>query len=307
VLRQGKSYSALAHLAEDMTAFIAIDKGLQAAGIRVPDIYAYDVKKGLALLEDLGSGSCVDHDGPMVERYQEAVSVLAHLHHQNLPDRIRVDDIDYQIPVYDMEAQLIEVELFLDWYVPYILKKELSSAARALFISQWRNILSQCMDQPLQWVLRDYHSPNLLWCEEAEGLARIGVIDFQDCVRGHPAYDVVSLLQDARVSVPDEMELKLLAHYIRLRRPDPQFNFLKFTVAYAVLGAQRATKILGIFARLDQRDGKPHYLAHLPRVEAYFRKNIGHIAFQSLREWFATYLPDYALSTQPKTEIKDGA
>ena len=109
---------------------------------------------------------------------------------------------------------------------------------------------------------------------------------------GHPAYDVVSLLQDARVDLPDEMELKLLGHYAKLRRAaDPSFDMAAFARAYAVLGAQRATKILGIFARLDKRDHKPQYLAHLPRIEKYLTKDLAHPLLSALKGWYETHLP----------------
>jgi aminoglycoside/choline kinase family phosphotransferase len=112
---------------------------------------------------------------------------------------------------------------------------------------------------------------------------------------GHPAYDVASLLQDARVDVPDALELRLLTHYARKRRErQPAFDMAAFARAYAVLGAQRATKILGIFVRLQKRDGKPQYMAHLPRVERYLTKDLAHPALDDLRAWFATYLPHLA-------------
>jgi len=108
---------------------------------------------------------------------------------------------------------------------------------------------------------------------------------------GHPAYDVASLLQDARVTVPDDLELKLLGAYARLRKQsDPNFDMTSFAKAYAILGAQRATKVLGIFARLDKRDHKPWYHAHMPRVEAYLRKNLNHPALANLRGWYGEYL-----------------
>jgi aminoglycoside/choline kinase family phosphotransferase len=142
------------------------------------------------------------------------------------------------------------------------------------------------------WTLRDYHSPNLLWLGEREGIAKVGVLDFQDCLLGHPAYDVVSLLQDARVDVPEESELKLLTYYARLRREaEPGFNVAGFARAYAILGAQRANKILGIFARLNERDHKPHYLGNLPRVETYLAKNLCHPALDDLKRWYEEHLP----------------
>jgi aminoglycoside/choline kinase family phosphotransferase len=127
---------------------------------------------------------------------------------------------------------------------------------------------------------------------ERSGFARVGILDFQDCVLGSPAYDLVSLLQDARVDVPDDAELRLLTCYVRLRRDiDPGFDVGTFTRAYAILGAQRATKILGIFARLAERDGKPFYLTHVPRVARYLGKNLAHPALAEIAAWHEAYLP----------------
>jgi aminoglycoside/choline kinase family phosphotransferase len=129
-------------------------------------------------------------------------------------------------------------------------------------------------------------------------MARVGLIDFQDAVLGPPAYDVASLLQDARVTVTADLELKLIGFYARERKAaDPAFDVSAFARAYAIMGAQRATKILGIFARLDRRDGKPHYLKHLPRIEAYLARNLAHPALAKLRAWYETYLPRLAPPT----------
>ena len=144
----------------------------------------------------------------------------------------------------------------------------------------------------MTWTLRDFHSPNLIWLEEREGLAKVGLIDFQDAVLGHPAYDLVSLGQDARVDVPAALELRLLAAYGAARRADaPDFDLASFARAYAILGAQRNTKIAGIFARLDKRDGKPDYLKHLPRIEGYLRRNLEHPALAELKGWYQAHMP----------------
>jgi aminoglycoside/choline kinase family phosphotransferase len=128
------------------------------------------------------------------------------------------------------------------------------------------------------------------------GFSRIGLLDFQDAVLGHPAYDVSSLLQDARVTVPAELELKLLGLYATSRKAlDPDFDMNAFAGAYAVLGAQRATKILGIFARLNRRDRKPVYLRHLPRINAYLARNLAHPALARLTGWYGAQLPNPTL------------
>jgi len=187
---------------------------------------------------------------------------------------------------------LIEVELALDWYAPAIARGAPSSGARMLFLGLWREVLTPVLTQPTTWTLRDFHSPNLHWLPERDGLKRLGLIDFQDAVLGPPAYDVASLLQDARLEVPSDLELRLLAHYARRRAiRDPRFDPSAFTTAYSVMGAQRATKILGIFTRLDRRDGKPQYLRLLPRIERTLAKNLAHPALEPLRRWFETQLP----------------
>ena len=168
----------------------------------------------------------------------------------------------------------------------------MASGARAIFVNLWRHSLIEVAAAAPTWTLRDYHSPNLLWLEGRAGIARVGIIDFQDCVLGHPAYDMASLGQDARVTVPDDLELKLLAYYAKLRRDaDAAFDMAGFVKAYSILAAQRATKVLGIFARLDQRDGKPQYLTHLPRVEAYLRKSLRHPALAEVKAWYESNLP----------------
>jgi aminoglycoside/choline kinase family phosphotransferase len=214
------------------------------------------------------------------------------MHAKDLANELPVAGEPYVIPVYDIEALLIEVELALDWYAPAVARGAPSSGARMQFLNLWREALTPILAQKTTWVLRDYHSPNLHWLSGREGLNRLGLIDFQDAVRGPPAYDVASLLQDARVAVPGDLELRLLALYSRRRgNSDPTFDQDAFAAAYAVMGAQRATKILGLFTRLDRRDGKPQYLRLLPRIERTLAKNLAHLALDPLRGWFEAHLP----------------
>jgi aminoglycoside/choline kinase family phosphotransferase len=160
--------------------------------------------------------------------------------------------------------------------------------------------LSKPLAEPLTWTLRDYHSPNVHWLAERNGLSRLGIIDFQDAVLGPPAYDVASLLQDARQNVPGDIEARLLALYGRRRgQADPSFAFENFVANYAIMGAQRATKILGLFTRLDRRDGKPQYLKLLPRIEQTLARDLNHPALEPLKRWFETHLPR-ALGSSPE-------
>jgi aminoglycoside/choline kinase family phosphotransferase len=142
------------------------------------------------------------------------------------------------------------------------------------------------------WVLRDFHSPNIIWLGEREGIKRIGIIDFQDTVLGPGAYDLVSLLQDARIDVPEQVELALFSRYIKARRAaDENFDAAGFAELYAIMSAQRNTRLLGTFARLNRRDGKPQYLRHQPRIWTYLNRSLAHPALADFRQWYTDNVP----------------
>ena len=293
-VRDGKPYSQIAHLAEDVTPFIAMALGLRGRGFSAPAIFAADRAAGLLILEDLGDDLLVTGEppAPIEARYAVAVDLLAALHRERLPEALPVEaGVDYRLPHYGLEALLIEVELLLDWYLPK-LEAKVSDAKRDMYLALWHDALMPVIEAPATWVLRDFHSPNLLWLPEREGVTRIGLLDFQDAVLGNPAYDLASLLQDARVDVPELMEIALLASYTRTRLKEPGFDPPAFARAYATLAAQRASKILGIFARLDQRDGKPQYLRHLPRIWTYLQRALAHPALAQLAGWYRANVPN---------------
>jgi tRNA threonylcarbamoyl adenosine modification protein YjeE len=292
-LRNGKSYSAIAHLAEDVTPFVATARALRQRGFSAPEILALDRAAGLALLEDFGDEFIVAGTPPAAvqERYETAVDVLLALHRQRLPDTLPVEaGIDYTLPRYDIDAMLIEVELLIDWYLPR-LGASTTAAMREAYLALWREALLPAIEAPRTWVLRDFHSPNLMWVPNRTGIQRVGLLDFQDAVMGPAAFDVASLLQDARVDIPETMEVALLSRYVRARLGEPGFDASSFARLYSTLAAQRASKILGIFARLDRRDGKPQYLRHLPRVWNYLQRSLAHPALQKLRTWYAANAP----------------
>jgi tRNA threonylcarbamoyl adenosine modification protein YjeE len=292
-IRQGKPYSAIAHLAETVDAFVAMDRGLASLGYSVPAILAQNLSTGLLLIEDLGHDGVVLDGAPIPERYEAAARLLADLHRHVLPTILPVTEgRDHVVPDYDRGALAIESELILEWYAPHIAGVTLPAVTQAEFGRIWNRLFDEILDGPATWTLRDVHSPNLIWLPERQGHAQVGLIDFQDAVLGHPAYDLVSLGQDARIDVPAALELRLLAAYGAARRnDDPDFDLAAFARAYAILGAQRNTKIAGIFARLDRRDGKPAYLKHLPRIEAYLRRNLEHPALEELKGWYQAHLP----------------
>jgi len=293
-VRDGKPYSAIAHLADDVTPFIAMAQSLRAGGLSAPMIFAADRAAGFLVLEDLGNELMVTGEPPVpIEtRYEAATDLLAMMHRTPLPDVLRVEPgVDYRLPRYDLDAFLIEVELLVDWYLP-LLDAKVSGSRRDVYVELWRAVLLPAIDMPATWVLRDFHSPNLLWLPERQGAARIGLLDFQDAVMGPPAYDLASLLQDARVDVPEMMEIALLSRYTRARRAgDTNFDAPGFAKIYATLAAQRASKILGIFARLDRRDGKPQYLRHMPRVWGYLQRSLAHPALAPLAAWYRVNVP----------------
>jgi N-acetylmuramate 1-kinase len=299
-VRDGKPYSAIAHLAEDIVPYVAIAQGLRDRNLSAPTILHADLDHGLVIMEDLGNERIVagDPPAPIEDRYEAAVDLLVSLHRRKLPERLPVmPHLEYRLPYYDMEAFLIEAELLLDWYLVSA-GTSASDKVRAEFIALWRDALQPAIDAPPTWVLRDYHSPNLLWLPDRENVARIGLVDFQDALMGPAAYDVASLLQDARVDIPESLEVALLSRYARARLYDQRFEPAAFARLYATLAAQRATKISGIFARLDRRDGKPQYLRHIPRLWRYLQRSLAHPDLAPLRHW-------YALNVPPQDGLRD--
>jgi N-acetylmuramate 1-kinase len=292
-VRDGKPYSAIAHLAEDTIPYVALANGLRERNLSAPAILHGDPARGLIVMEDLGEDRVVSGDPPepIAERYEAALDVLISLHRRKLPEKLPVaPELNYRMQRYDFEAFLIEAELLLDWYIGK--NKAPSAEARKNFVALWRDALTPALNGPTTWVLRDFHSPNLLWLADRDDITRIGILDFQDALIGPPAYDVASLLQDARVDIPEDMEVALLSRYVRARLNDNvNFDTAEFTRLYSTLAAQRATKILGIFARLNARDGKPQYLRHIPRIWGYLQRSLSHPALAPLKAWYDANVP----------------
>jgi len=290
----GKSYSAAVHLAEDVKPFVAIANGLRAQGISAPAIHHADLDAGFLITEDFGTEGVIEGSppAPMVERYQAATDMLAMLHGKALPDTLPLlPHQDYAIPVFDTEALLIEVGLMPEWYLPDR-DAEPGEVLQAEFFAMWRELLESIEAAPRTWVLRDFHSPNMIWLPAREGINQVGVIDFQDTVLGSAAYDVVSLLQDARIDVPEQIELAMLTRYIKARlAAEPNFDPAAFAEIYAIMSAQRNTRLLGTFARLNRRDGKPHYLKHQPRIWTYLTRSLAHPRLAAFRDWYERYVP----------------
>ena len=300
---EAKPYSAIAHLAEDCRPFVAIGRLLRGWHLSAPVILAHDMENGLLLLEDLGDalyGRAIDEgQGPQGEPleglYRAAIDVLLAVHARGTPGPQTLPDGSlYVIPAYDDAALAAETALLTDWYLPAKRGGAIGDAACSDYRALWAALFPQTRTTAPVLTLRDFHSPNLLWLPERQGAARVGLIDFQDAVIGPRAYDLVSLLQDARRDVPQDREQAMLVYYItEAARADATFDETAFRAAYAILGAQRNAKIAGIFVRLWQRDGKPGYLAHIPRVLDYLERDLAHPVLAGLKDWLdAQVSPD---------------
>ena len=295
-IHDGKPYSALVHLAEDVTPFVAVAAGLRERGLSAPALYAFDLSQGFLLLEDLGDSvftAEIAAGRPPAELYGAATDLLAALAGELPPRELPIEGhAPYRLPAYDEDAMLTEALLLVDWFWPALHGKPAPAPVRDAFMQLWKPMLGEAATADKALVLRDFHSPNLMWLPGREGIRRVGLLDFQDALVGPAAYDLVSLLQDARLDVPEALEAELLHRYCAARGAKSQhFSSDQFRTLYATLGAQRNSKILGIFARLAKRDGKRGYLSHLPRVARYLERNLAHPALAGLRSWYERELP----------------
>jgi aminoglycoside/choline kinase family phosphotransferase len=262
---------------EDPRPFIAIAEHLCGQGFAAPAILARDLNEGLVLIEDFGDLRIKEYleeePGEELAVYARAIDLLADLHTYPVAD----------VPPYDRAVYLREVALLTEWYAPAVGL----AVDEPGYIAAWEAVLPlvERSSASTVTVLRDYHAENIMLIDrpEAKGL---GLLDFQDALAGHPAYDLVSLLQDARREVPPETEAAMLAHYKALATPGADFD-----AAYAILGAQRNAKIIGIFTRLWKRDGKPRYLSYLPRMWALLERDLAHPALAPVADWFAANIP----------------
>lgn len=265
---------------EDVRPFLGIAGHLAARGYSPPTVFAADLDSGLVLLEDLGDAKysqLLDGGGDAVELYGAAVDLLLDLHGEAPPS---------EVPSYDEGRLLDEVLLFADWTLPAA-EAALAGSDRAAFVELWRAAFAFVRGGRDVLVLRDYHADNLIWLEGRAGHARIGLLDFQDALSGPAAYDLVSLLEDARRDVAPDLAEAMVRRYVAGAALDDA----PFRTAYAVLGAQRNTKIIGIFTRLFARDGKARYLDFLPRVWRYLERDLEHPALADLRSWFCDHAP----------------
>ena len=265
---------------EDPRPFMAVADWLQQIGLAAPRILAADLDQGLLLLDDLGDvrmRETVD-ENPSIEceLYETAVDVLVHLHRQ--PPMAGLSP-------HGLDEWLAEVALFLDWYVPAV---GLGAVNAEGWTKAWREVLTPVAEDGLSpvTVLRDYHAENVMLLDGRGGIERLGLLDFQDALAGHPAYDLVSVLEDARRDVSPALERAMLDRYREASGTDARFE-----PAYWALAAQRNTRILGVFCRLWKRDGKDRYKAFQPRMWGLLERDLAQPGLAPVRDWFDANVP----------------
>ncbi|TPK99658.1 tRNA (adenosine(37)-N6)-threonylcarbamoyltransferase complex ATPase subunit type 1 TsaE [Mesorhizobium sp. B2-4-12] len=290
-VRDGKPYAVLAHTAQSVSAFVAIDRALKARGVSVPEILAEDLDQGFLLLEHLGSEGFLGNDGePVAARYAAAAELLAMMHGKSWPRRLEAGPGRFhEVPPFDRDAMMIEADLLVDWYVPAISGGPASDDLTTGYTREWNALFDRLRGSEYTLMLRDFHSPNIIWRGDRSGHDRLGIVDFQDALIGPAAYDVASLAMDARVTVSPDIERQTLDAYVAARLAAGPFDTDAFREAYAIMAAQRNSKILGIFVRLEKRDSKPYYLRHLPRIRDYLRRALSHPALASLKDFYDTH------------------
>ncbi len=271
---------------EDVRPFVRIARHLANLGLSAPAILAADEAAGLLLLEDFGDATFTRllADGTSErDLYRLATDVLIYLH--RLAPAVAAPA---GLPDYDERRFLDEALLLTDWYLPAVTGTPISIAGRDACVAAWQDALALVMQLPPTLVLRDFHVDNLMRLDERDGLAACGLLDFQDAVAGPAAYDLMSLLEDARRDVSPPVKQAMLQRY--LQAMDLADRDL-FAAAFAVLGAQRHAKVIGIFTRLHRRDGKPIYLGHIPRVWRLLEAALHHPALAPVAVWFDRHLP----------------
>ena len=283
----GKPYPKVAHLAEDPYPFVAIDEYLRELGLAAPEVLHVDYEQGILLIENLGEEGAVDDDGnPIEERYRESIVCLAFLHSHEMRQDLTVGDGHiHHIPDFDPTAMKMEARLLIDWHLPWKRGTPATDEERQEYLAIWDNLIRELDGVEKNLLLRDFHSPNIIWRPHESGVRRVGLIDFQDSMIGPTAYDLASLVQDARVDIPKALADQLMLDYVTLRRALGAFDEPTFLKAWAIMAAQRNCKLAGLWVRLLQRDGKPGYLKHMPRTLRYLATALSHEVLAPLRDW----------------------
>ena len=275
---------------ENVRPYLAVARLLRRLGLGAPAIFNQDAQHGLLLLEDLGDDTyarllaCGEAEEPL---YALAVDVLIALRRRF--DAKEAKAAARLLPPYDDKRLLDETALLVDWYWPSVVGGAVDPALRAEYLALWEGVLPAARRIPATLVLRDYHVDNLMHVRNRGGFLECGLLDFQDAVIGPLSYDLVSLLEDARRDVPIDLADRMRQRYLTAF---PEIDRAAFDASYAILGAQRGAKIVGIFTRLCVRDGKPQYLEHIPRVWRLLQHDLAHPALAPVAAWFARHIPE---------------
>lgn len=291
--RRAEGWNAVARLsAGRIEAFAAVAEHLRSLGLSAPGVVAVDAANGLAVLEDFGDAlfARVIEDGePEAPLYLTAVEALARLHEVGAPPEVLSGPGgDWPILTYDETALQGGADLFVEWLPKLDERVRFNAAAFDAWREAWAPIVASGAAGASVLAHRDYHAENLIWLPERDGAARVGMIDFQDAVRAHPSWDLHSLLQDARRDVSPALEAEALERYFALR---PHMDRAAFMADYAGLAALNEARIIGVFARLIARDGKPRYRQFLPRMWGHLNANLDQPALAPVARWFDAHVP----------------
>lgn len=278
---------------ENVRPFVAIARYLESRGLSAPRIEKPDLNAGLLLLEDFGDDlyTRVLAREPFLafDLYRAAVDVLTHLHGEKPEQTLPLGwGENYALPSYDQDLLFKELFLFPEWYLRALSDQE-NPEWEAQLREIWKPLFETVVPGNGVLTLRDYHADNLMWLPGRKGVAGVGLLDFQDAVLGHPAYDLVSLLQDARRPYDPDLEQAMIDHYLATTPLDLDRD--AFLTAYQILGAQRNAKIIGIFTRLWRRDGKAQYPKMIPHVWTLLEENLKHPALAGAAKWFEKVAP----------------
>jgi aminoglycoside/choline kinase family phosphotransferase len=291
--RQAAGYNALQRLAAcRIDAFVGADLYLRALGLSAPEIVAFDVESGFAVLEDLGEdlfARRIEAGDPPKPFYDAAIDLLVRLHAEPAPRELPVPGhAPWPLLTYDALALKTATDLLPAWLPKLAPGLTFSDEALADWDALWAPIHRRGEAGASVFAHRDYHAENLIWLDGRDGLARVGLLDFQDAVVAHPAWDLAALLQDARRDVALELEAAMLERYLDAGLQGDRAAFL---ADYAALATLNNVRIVGIFARLIARDGKPRYRAFLPRMWRLLDRNLAHPDLAELKGWFDRHVP----------------
>ena len=290
--RRAAGYNALARLAAGrVDAFVTTAEWLRAQGLSAPAILAHDAADGLAVLEDLGDdlfARLIEAGQDEAPLYDDAIEALVLLHSVTPPKTLEAQGLSWPLLTYDDLALKTAGEILPEWLPK--LRPSLSFDASALdeWEAIWAPIRARGVAGATVFCHRDYHAENLIWLPARTGAARVGLLDFQDAVIAHPAWDMSMLLHDARRDVSPALEAGSLARYLTMR---PEIDPVQFLADYHALGALNTARIIGIFARLVTRDGKPRYEAFLPRLWGYLDRCLADPSLADLKTWFDSHVP----------------